>query len=260
MMLKRLVSITAQKESFSIQSINVASFKTLLNRSKKNKIEIFALFMMNINRKIAYNTQCDLNALNVSSINETTQNLKDIKAKLLLKYHEFLDVFDRAQLNKLLSHRFYDHKIELTSDSTLSRCRAYQMFSVKLLKVKKYLNENLSKKFITFSQTLYFSLILFVLKANEDLWFCVNYQKLNVIFKRNRYSLSLIDEIIDKIVSCKYLTRLNIISAFNKLQMHLNSKNYIIFITALKAYKYKMLSFELTNKSIFFQQYMNDVL
>ncbi len=134
------------------------------------------------------------------------------------------------------------------------------MFFVKLLKVKKYLNENLSKKFITFSQTLYFFPVLFTLKANEDLWFCMNYQKLNVIFKRTKYSLSLINKIIDKIVNCKHLTRLNIISAFNKLQMHLNNENYIIFITALEAYKYKMLSFKLTNKSIFFQQYMNDVL
>ncbi len=134
------------------------------------------------------------------------------------------------------------------------------MFFVKLLKVKKYLNENLSKKFITLSQTLYFFSVLFVLKANEDLWFCMNYWKLNVIFKRNKYSLSLINEIIDKIVNCKHLTRLNIISAFNKLQMHLNNENYIIFIIALEAYKYKMLSFKLTNKSIFFQQYMNDVL
>ncbi len=125
MMLKRLVSITAQKESFSIQSINVASFKTLLNHSKKNKIKVFALFMMNINKKIAYNTQCNLNALNISSINETTQNLKDIKAKLSSKYHEFLNVFDRVQLNKLLSHCFYNHKIELTSDSTFSCCWAY---------------------------------------------------------------------------------------------------------------------------------------
>ncbi len=259
-MLKRLILITAQKESFSIQSINVASFKTLLNHSKKNKIKVFALFMMNINRKIAYNTQCNLNALNVSSINETTQNLKDIRAKLSLKYHKFLNVFDWAQLNKLLSHCFYDHKIELISDSTFSRCQAYQMFSVKLLKVKKYLNENLSKKFITLSQTFYFFSVLFILKANEDLWFCVNYQKLNVIFKRNRYFLSLIDEIIDKIVSCKHLIKLNIISAFNKLWMHFDSENYIIFITALEAYKYKMLSFKLTNESIFFQQYINDVL
>jgi len=121
MMLKRLI----QKESFSIWSINAASFKTLLNHSKKNKIKVFALFMMNINKEITYNTQCDLNALNVSSIDEMTQNLKNIKAKLSSKYHEFLNVFDRAQLNKLLSHRFYDHKIELISDSTLSRCWVY---------------------------------------------------------------------------------------------------------------------------------------
>ncbi len=88
----------------------------------------------------------------------------------------------------------------------------------------------------------------------------MNYHKLNVIFKRNRYSLSLINEIIDKITGCKHLTKVNIISAFNKLQMHLDNENYITFITALEAYKYQVLLFELTNESIFFQQYMNDVL
>ncbi len=155
---------------------------------------------------------------------------------------------------------FYDHKIKLINDSTLSCCWIYWMFSVKLLKVKKYLNENLLKKFITSSQTFYFFSVLFALKANKDFQFCMNYQKLNVIFKRNKYSLSLINEIIDKIVSCKHLTRLNIISAFNKLQMHFDNENYIIFITVLEAYKYKMLSFKLINESIFFQQYMNDVL
>ncbi len=216
--------------------------------------------MKNINKEITYNTQCNLNALNIFFVKKTTQNLKAIKVKLFSEYHDFLDIFNRVQLNKLSSHRFYDHKIELISDSTSSRCQVYQMFSVKLLKVKKYLNENLSKKFITLSQTLYFFSVLFALKANEDFRFCMNYQKLNVIFKRNKYSLLLINEIIDKIVSYKHLTRLNIISTFNKLQMHLDNENYIIFITALEAYKYKMLSFELTNESIFFQQYMNDIL
>ncbi len=42
--------------------------------------------------------------------------------------------------------------------------------------------------------------------------------------------------------------------------MHLDNENYITFITTLEAYKYKMLSFKLINKSIFFQQYMNNVL
>jgi len=93
-MLKQSVSTTIQKESFSIQSINIVLFKTLLNRSKKNQTEVFALFMKNIDRKIAYNTQCDLNTLNVFFIEKTTQNLKAIKVKLSSEYHDFLDVFD----------------------------------------------------------------------------------------------------------------------------------------------------------------------
>ncbi len=134
------------------------------------------------------------------------------------------------------------------------------MSSVKLIKIKEYLNENLSKNYIIFSQISYSSSVLFILKANDDLRFYIDYRKLNVIIKRNRYSLSLIDEMIDKIIDCKHLTRLNIISIFNKLRMHLDSENYTTFIIALEVYKFKMLSFELTNDSTSFQQYMNDVL
>jgi len=258
-MLKRSVSIV-QKELFSIQNIDVVSFQALVKRKKKNQIEVFAMFIKDIDRKIVYNTQCELNVINVFSVDETAQNLENVKVKLSSKYQDFLDVFDRAQADKLLSHRSYDHKIELTSDVTSSRCRAYRMSFYKLQKVKKYLNENLFKEFIISSKASYFSLVLFILKANEDLRFCVDYRKLNAIIKRNRYSLSLIDEMIDKIVDCKHLTQLDIISTFNKLRMHSDSENYTIFIIALKAYKSKMLSFELINDSASFQQYMNDVL
>jgi len=65
---------------------------------------------------------------------------------------------------------------------------------------------------------------------------------------------------IDKIVDCKHLIQLDIISTFNKLQMHSDSENYTIFIIALKVYKSKILSFELINDFVLFQQYINDVL
>ncbi len=257
--LKRSVS-TIQKESFSIQNIDIVSFQALVKWKKKNQIEIFAMFIEDIDRKIIYNTQCKLDVINVFLVNETTQNLEDIKVKLSSKYQDFLDVFDQAQADKLSSHRSYDHKIELTSDATSFHCWAYRMSLYKLQKVKKYLNENLFKEFITSNKASYFSFVLFILKANEDLRFCIDYQKLNAIIKRNRYSLSLIDEMINKIIDCKHLIRLNIISTFNKLQMHSDSENYTIFIIALEAYKSKMLLFELINNSISFQQYMNDVL
>ncbi len=258
-MLKRSVSFF-QKESFLIQNIDIIFFQALVKRKKKNQTEIFAMFIEDIDRKIVYNTQCKLDVINVFSVDETTQNLEDIKVKLSSKYQNFLDIFDWVQADKLSSHHLYDHKIELTSDATSSCCQAYQMSFYKLQKVKKYLNENLFKEFITSSKALYFSLVLFILKANEDLWFCVDYWKLNAIIKRNRYFLSLIDEVIDKIVDCKHLTWLNIILMFNKLWMHSDSENYTIFIIALEVYKSKMLSFKLINDSASFQQYINDVL
>jgi hypothetical protein len=42
--------------------------------------------------------------------------------------------------------------------------------------------------------------------------------------------------------------------------MHSDNENYTIFIIALKAYKLKVLFFELINDSVSFQQYINDVL
>jgi len=173
-MLKHSVSFI-QKESFLIQNINVTFFQALVKWKKKDQTEIFAMFIKDIDRKITYNTQCKLDVINVFLINEMTQNLEDIKVKLSLKYQNFLNVFDWAQADKLLSHHSYDHKIELTSNAMLFHYWAYQMSFYKLQKVKKYLNENLFKEFIIFSKALYFFLILFILKANEDLQFCVDY-------------------------------------------------------------------------------------
>ena len=134
------------------------------------------------------------------------------------------------------------------------------MFSYKLKKIKEYLIENLFKNFITFNKALYFSSMLFAMKVNEDLRFCVDYRKLNVMTKRNRYSLPLIEEIIEKIIECKHLIKLNIIAVFNKFRMHSDSENYTTFITALSAYKYRVLSFDLINGLSSFQQYINDAL
>ncbi len=115
---------------------------------------------------------------------------------------------------------------------------------------------NFSIQLNTFSKKFQLDSTLFKSSTQLNV---ISLHKLNAIM-RNHYSLSLIDEMISKIVDCKHLTRLNIISTFNKLRMSSDSENYTIFIIALKAYKSKILFFELINDLILFQQYMNDVL
>ena len=114
------------------------------------------------------------------------------------------------------------------------------------------MNEHSKQEFIVSSYTLFALFVLFIEKPNEELRFYVNCRKLNVIIKRNRYFISLIDEILIKIQSYKYFTRLNIIIVFNKLRMHSDNKDFIIFVIFLKIYKYRMLLFELTNDLIIY--------
>ena len=150
--------------------------------------------------------------------------------------------------------------VEEANKNALFKNRIYSISEHKFKQVKKYLNEHLKKKIIVSNHASFASFVLFIKKPNEKLRFCVDYRKLNVIIKRNRYFILLINEILIRIQDCKYFIRLNIIIAFNKLRMHSNNKNFIIFVISLEAYKYRVLSFELTNESTIYQQYMNNIL
>ncbi len=177
-----------------------------------------------------------------------------------MKYHDYLDVFDRAMTDQLSSHRFYDHKIELIDEKTSSWSHLYHMSDYKLQKMKNYLIKHLNKDFISFSSASYASLILFIEKKDDSLRFCVNYRKLNALIKWDHYFLSLIDKTFTCIQDSRYLIWLNIIVIFNKLRMHLSSEDLTIFIISFDFYKYHVMSFELINDSTFYQHYMNNVL
>ena len=241
-------------------SVGAAAFGLIAKRARKNQIYLFAKSIEEIDAELALKETLKVEALELSTVDAAAINQQEMRSQLSPKYYDYLDVFDRAEVNKLPSNRPSDHKIELNSDAVSFQSRAYKMSSFKLVKVKEYLIENLSKGFITPSKAAYFSPVLFALKANENLRFCVDYRKLNALTKRNRYPLPLIDEIIDKLRRCKHLTRLDIIAAFNKIRMHPDSEDLTTFTTALGQYKYRVLPFGLTNGSSSFQQYINEVL
>jgi len=102
-------------------------------------------------------------------------SLNELKKKLLIIYHDFLNVFDREKTTQLFLHQSYNHKIELEEESQLFRSQLYFMLSYKLQKIKEYLKENLKKKFITLSKASFASSILFIKKKDDSLCFCMNY-------------------------------------------------------------------------------------
>jgi len=177
--------------------IETVAYRMLVKRSD---VKIFAVIILKIDRLITI-VENKSEEVNLHELFHA-EALEQVKIKLFSEYHDYLDIFDRAMINQLSLHRFYDHKIELIDEETSSRSRLYQMFNHKLQKIKKYLN----KEFIFFSFASYVSLILFAEKKDESLRFCVDYRKLNALIKRNHYSLSLIDETFACIQESKYLT------------------------------------------------------
>ena len=140
--------------------------------------------------------------------------------KFSIDYYNYINVFNKLQTNILFSHYFYNHKLEFVeraNKNALFKNRIYSISEHKLEQIKKYLNEHLKKEFIVSNYALFALFVLFIEKLNEELRFCVDYKKLNVIIKKNRYFILLINKVLARIQNCKYLIRLNIIIAFNKL-------------------------------------------
>ena len=254
--------------SLNVVFIDATAFQSLVeSKERRKKVKTFSLIMKKLNELID-NVKENLVKMKLDldlNLKEVLKIMKAIVEKLKHKISDFLKRFESVlnlkKVDKLSSHRVYDHKIELTKDSNqLSRNRIYSLSLKKFEILQKYLHENLQKEFINLNKTFYVSFILFVVKSNEQLRLCVDYRKLNVIIKRNSYSISLIEKTLTRVIDCKFLFKLNIISIFNKLRMNSQSENLIIFICSLNIYKYHVLFFELINDSISWQHYMNDLL
>ena len=195
------------------------------------------------------NFNFDLNFKKVFKIMKAI--VEKLKRKVFVFFKRFENVLNFKKIDKLFFHKFYDHKIELIENAIqLFRNSIYFLSFKKFEIFQKYFHENLQKEFINSSKTFYVSFILFVVKSNDQFRLYVNYRKLNVIIKRNNYFIFLIKEILVKIIDCKFLFKLNIISIFNKFRMNLQSENFIIFICSLNIYNYYVLLFELINDSI----------
>ena len=97
----------------------------------------------NVKKKlIKVEADSDLNFKKILKIMKTV--VEKLKRKISEFFKRFESVLNSKKTNKLFSHRFYDHKIELIENSNqLSRNRVYFLSLKKLETFQKYLHDNL---------------------------------------------------------------------------------------------------------------------
>ena len=148
-----------------------------------------------------------------------SQEAVNVLTKLLSEYYEFTSLIFWEESDKLPSHRSYDHIISLISDKELSKEPLYNMSHDELQVLQKYLKDYLSKDFIRVSSSSAAFSVIFVKKPEGELCLCVNYRDLNNFTVKNQYLLPLIWETLNLMISSVIFTKLDIITAFNKLRM-----------------------------------------
>ena len=200
-------SLNKLRTSTNIIMIDIVVFYKLnFQKNKATNVKCYFMMMFEIDDALTiYRVKHDLKifSIEINIVNEIfikKSFLKEIKAKIYFDFHNLMQTFNSIITKNLLFYCFYDHKINFIDDFHIMRSRVYFLFYLKLIKLKKYLKENLRKNFISFNNVLFFSSILFVIKFNEEFRFCVNYRKFNVIIKHNDYFIFLINEILIKFI------------------------------------------------------------
>ena len=110
-----------------------------------------------------------------------------------MEYFDFQDVFFKIKANILSKHDSNHFVINTQNKKSLFN-KIYNLSQSELKMLKKYIIEQLNKKFIVLFKSFVNAPVLFVLKKNENFYLCVDYKKLNIIIIKNQHPLFLIQK------------------------------------------------------------------
>ena len=111
----------------------------------------------------------------------------------------FTHLFNKKKFEKLPERREWDHEINLMEEA-----------------LNQWLNKQLKVGLIVESKSRYATLCFYIPKKDSSLWLVQDYRKLNQVTIKNKTSLSLIGEMIDKLKEAKYFNKLDLIWGYNK--------------------------------------------
>ncbi len=177
---------------------------------------------------------------------------------LLVELKEYENVFLTESVDKLSLHEDHDHAIEIIAESSYKSL--YNLLNTKLTTLRQYLDDVLAKEWIKHFISLTDVSILFIFKKNDSLHLCMNYQDLNKITVKNRHSLSLISETLDRLNRVKQFTKLNLKNVYHCLRIQHEDEWKMTFHIHYNHFEYMIMSFNLINVSIIFQTYINKIL
>ncbi|GKF02899.1 putative reverse transcriptase domain-containing protein [Tanacetum coccineum] len=121
------------------------------------------------------------------------------------------------------------------------------------------LKELSDKGFIRPSSSPWGAPILFVKKKDGSFRMCIDYQELNKLMVKNRYSLPRIDDLFDQLQGSSVYSKIDLKSGYHQLRVREKDILKTVFRTRYGYYEFQVMPFGLTNAPAVFMDLMNRV-
>ncbi len=89
---------------------------------------------------------------------------------------------------------------------------------------------------------------------------CINYTPFNKVTEKDSELIPIIKEYLSLFYEIKWLTVLDLASAYWQILLTKRSRKYTAFLTVYGLYQFRVMLFGLVNASAIFQRLMNDIL
>lgn len=177
----------------------------------------------------------------------------------------------RLRLSKLISSYFdsigdrlgctsvVKHKIVTNSPPIKQRYYPVSPFKQKL--IDEEVDKMLALGVIEPSKSAWSSPVLLVPKRDGEMRFCVDFRKLNAVSEKDAFPLPYISSILDKLGGARYLSSLDLKSAYWQVELEESSKQYTAFtVPGRGLFQFCRLPFGLHNAPATFQRLIDTIL
>jgi len=134
-------------------------------------------------------------------------------------YGEFVEVFRTEKAETHTPHRSTDHAIDLEPGYDSLYGRIYNLSEFGLMSLTAYIGGNLANEFIQRSSSPAEAPILNAKRKDGRLRLCVDYRALNLATVKNRYRLTVISEMLDRVRDDRIFSKLDLRGAYNLIRI-----------------------------------------
>ncbi|MCO5600164.1 hypothetical protein L7F22_054272 [Adiantum nelumboides] len=198
-----------------------------------------------------------LNKVNKTQVNESGLQ-EDLELSKFL--NQFQDVFIDDIPRELLPKRGDDdHAIELILGSSPPNKPLYRVLQSQQEEIMRQANELVEKGMVRPSSSRFFSPVHLVHKKDDTYRMCVDHRAINKITIKNRFPVSCIEDLFDKLQGSTYFSRIDLKSGYHQIRIVNEDILKTCFRITFGLYEYLAMPFGLTNAPTTFNHMMERI-